>query len=1142
MEPSPTSSSSSTHTATTPLAIPNHINNGDNNNSIMSTSSSRIMASSISSLSSARHSSSSHITKTYRQASTLFLTRRLPEALSTVLPLITPPTPEDPNTDAFEPAPVARASRSTRIKVWSLYLTVLNAILELDSEEGKQAFGTQEWRALCTKVRDGHIWEEVVHNGYHDVEGNVDADVVINLATILLAHAKTQAVSQKRLENYLAAARTPNLDISSDRFGEPSARRLRSPAKGTGGADTPRDLNARVKILEIYTLHVLPRNNEWAYAHEFISMSAVLDDERREAFLQALQSLQEDQREAERREAEERREQEERIRKDIEEARRLRAENEERERKRLEEERARRQRAASSVASTEGDYGVEVGGPVRTGRPVPGQPKSSVRAVPPPTAGRKGKAVVGPPSLGKRATMVFSNLRALVDQMSASVRMNPFVLYRTLAFVIGLLLMFSRKSIRDRVNRVLGTSWDKIRTTAGMGVKVDNLGTPVPVLLQARALEAVKGVRDALAAAHDALVLVVAEAALVADAHQCRRPHVRVAHGALAVALVAEAADGDAGLLAAHDEIAGGRERPPSAREGQIHPDRRLSTDAPKPPSPPPRKNPSQEEKKRGQRLFGGLLSTLSQTTSNSQQKRRLEIERRQKERAHQQRADDQRRRVEKQRKLDHAHRLEQVEFDEQRMRTRHANMLVLARSLRTKSVPRLYYRPWALTKEQERIVDDQVGAVKERIDREVEEFEDQKVKRLRDLGIHRPPPRQQQQNTVGEPNNLPPKDANRRASASSKVQHVDKLDGDAVVPSRPREGGRLWQRQDLVPNDPRVTHHTTTLNGHKWHYLVGVPPSSPPVATILLVHGHPDLAFGWRYQVPHLLSLNLRVIVPDMLGYGDTDAPEDVAEYSHRKICASLAALIRHVLPEDPTPRVFLGGHDWGGAVVWKFAALWHPEMVRGVFSVCTPYGAPMQGEVYPGLEALVEKVPNFRYQLQLAGEELEGFVTREGLVGGYVGAVFGAKPEGDRGRGGVMTPEGVVLERLRGVKGGGRAVGEGEWRVYEEAFKKKGLRGPLNWYRTGRVNFEEERGVAAEGPERWRIKAPAMLISAKRDPFLPPRMSANMDRWFDDLAKHEVDTSHWALWEAPEEVNRYIGEFLKRVLAGEKPLKASI
>ena len=137
-----------------------------------------ILTSSISSLSSSaasRHPS--HISKTYRQASTLFLTRRLPEALTTLLPLIAPPEPVDDG----EPAPVARASRTTRIKVWSLYLTILNAIIELEPDEGKDAFGTQEWKALCNKVRDGEIWDEVVRNGYHGVDGDVDSDVVINL-------------------------------------------------------------------------------------------------------------------------------------------------------------------------------------------------------------------------------------------------------------------------------------------------------------------------------------------------------------------------------------------------------------------------------------------------------------------------------------------------------------------------------------------------------------------------------------------------------------------------------------------------------------------------------------------------------------------------------------------------------------------------------------------------------------------------------------------------------------------------------------------------------------------------------------------------------------------------------------------------
>ncbi|MBE7182030.1 MAG: hypothetical protein INR71_12645, partial [Terriglobus roseus] len=104
------------------------------------------MFSSISSLASNPASSrqqQSNMAKSYRQAAQLFLTRRLPEALSTIEPVITPvPTAAhgearagaeaDANTgDEAEPqeaAPVASASRGTRIKVWSFYLTFLNAV------------------------------------------------------------------------------------------------------------------------------------------------------------------------------------------------------------------------------------------------------------------------------------------------------------------------------------------------------------------------------------------------------------------------------------------------------------------------------------------------------------------------------------------------------------------------------------------------------------------------------------------------------------------------------------------------------------------------------------------------------------------------------------------------------------------------------------------------------------------------------------------------------------------------------------------------------------------------------------------------------------------------------------------------------
>ena len=96
---------------------------------------------------------------------------------------------------------------------------------------------------------------------------------------------------------------------------------------------------------------------------------------------------------------------------------------------------------------------------------------------------------------------------------------------------------------------------EQIRPTTS---QIDNLRAAVPVLLQARALEAVEGIRDTLATAYNALVLVVPKGAFVADAGESRGAHVRVANGAFAVTFVAETADGDAGLLAAHDQIAGG--------------------------------------------------------------------------------------------------------------------------------------------------------------------------------------------------------------------------------------------------------------------------------------------------------------------------------------------------------------------------------------------------------------------------------------------------------------------------------------------------------------------------------------------------------------------------------------------------------
>jgi hypothetical protein len=86
--------------------------------------------------------------------------------------------------------------------------------------------------------------------------------------------------------------------------------------------------------------------------------------------------------------------------------------------------------------------------------------------------------------------------------------------------------------------------------------KIDNLWTTIPILLKSRAFKAVESVRNALATAHDALVLVIAKRAFIADSYQGRWAHVGVADGALAVAFIAKATDGYASLFATHYEIA----------------------------------------------------------------------------------------------------------------------------------------------------------------------------------------------------------------------------------------------------------------------------------------------------------------------------------------------------------------------------------------------------------------------------------------------------------------------------------------------------------------------------------------------------------------------------------------------------------
>ncbi|KAF2846407.1 hypothetical protein T440DRAFT_521773 [Plenodomus tracheiphilus IPT5] len=420
-------------------------------------SGSRYLSSSISSLSASRQQSS-QIAKAYRQAAQLFLTRRLPEALSTIEPIITPPPHDDDangqNGHVVGYAPIANASRGTRVKVWSFYLTFLNSVVELGAEEGKHAFGSTRWKQLVSKCRDGSVWDEVVKDGYAGVEGDVDTDVVINLATLLLTHSPSQRLNQQKLETYLSATANPTFDISQH-MSSPSYLQRRPSQRGQqNGTDTPRDLEKRIKLLELYTLHVLPRNEEWDYAREFISMSEVLDDERKEAFMLALHSLKEEKEDTEAREEKLRQQQQEQM-----EARRKETETKRLEQSRAEDERRKREEENRRQPRSSDE---------RLRKPQPPPPSQPSRTSRQPAK----RPITPPPGLYNRATTMFASIQALISNTAHNMTANPMAFFRTLLFLIAFALAFGRRDLRERILRVIRNAMDKVKRTVGMGVKV----------------------------------------------------------------------------------------------------------------------------------------------------------------------------------------------------------------------------------------------------------------------------------------------------------------------------------------------------------------------------------------------------------------------------------------------------------------------------------------------------------------------------------------------------------------------------------------------------------------------------------------------------------------------------------------------
>lgn len=93
--------------------------------------------------------------------------------------------------------------------------------------------------------------------------------------------------------------------------------------------------------------------------------------------------------------------------------------------------------------------------------------------------------------------------------------------------------------------------------------------------------------------------------------------------------------------------------------------------------------------------------------------------------------------------------------------------------------------------------------------------------------------------------------------------------------------------------------------------------PADGPV--VLCLHGEPSWSFLYRKVMPVLAAAGLRVVVPDMVGFGRSDKPADVADHTYARHVEWMRALVSDALD---LREVTLVGQDWGGLVGLRLVA----------------------------------------------------------------------------------------------------------------------------------------------------------------------------------------------------------------------------
>ena len=318
------------------------------------------------------------------------------------------------------------------------------------------------------------------------------------------------------------------------------------------------------------------------------------------------------------------------------------------------------------------------------------------------------------------------------------------------------------------------------------------------------------------------------------------------------------------------------------------------------------------------------------------------------------------------------------------------------------------------------------------------------------------------------------------------------------------------------------IGHRTTETNGIHLH--VAEQGEGP---LVVLCHGFPESWYSWRHQLPALAAAGFHAVAPDMRGYGRTDRPEAIDQYTLFHMVGDIVGLL-DALGEE---KAIIAGHDWGAPVAWH-AAQWRPDRFRAVIGLSVPFrprGAVRPTTVMPQTDDAVWYQLYFQ-EPGVAEAEYDPnarAMFRSGLLRLSGDAPPDARPFGMFPRqGGGLFWQGVEPPPLPAW------LTEADVDFYTGEFTRTGFRGGLNWYRNIDRNWELLAPFDGLG-----VTVPALYIAGERDLVVK---FPGMDRHIADLTKFVpqlrqtimlTGCGHWTQQERPAEVNAAIVDFLKRL-----------